>query len=145
MAYGRICMTLKTFKSNLNLKKVRYHIKRWVPLWLTLHMVTLGWAERPLDIPARKSRAWAVCCPPLGSQARLQGCWGALLHTQGPHFSNQDPHFVRTRSWLISHGKSPGLRFCKNSSSHPAFTSPPAEETLQFARPVVGPTSQAIY
>lgn len=92
VAYGMICMTLKTFKSNLNLKKVRYHVKRRVPLWLTLHMVTLSWAERLLSIPARK------CCPLLGSQARLQECWGALLHTQGPHFSNQDPHFVRTRS-----------------------------------------------
>lgn len=57
VAYGMICMTLKTFKSNLNLKKVRYHIKHQVPLWFTLHMETLSWAERLLGIPA-----W-ICCP----------------------------------------------------------------------------------
>lgn len=75
-AYDRICVTLKMFKSNLNLKKVRCHIKCWVPLWLPLNMVTSVWAERSLYAPA-------------GPPAQCQGLGDVFLHTQGPHFSTQ--------------------------------------------------------
>lgn len=47
MAYDRIRVTLKMFKCNLNLKKVRCHIKCWVPFWLLLGTVTKVWAEAP--------------------------------------------------------------------------------------------------
>lgn len=47
VAYERIRVTLKMFKRNLNLKKVRCHIKCWVPFWLPLSTVTKVWAEAP--------------------------------------------------------------------------------------------------